>query len=323
MLLAFKKNKEIKNYDDLLKTLPKNINQVLNQACIRNTNLSPEKLSHLVSRYSHFLCYRQSLLPDFLSNLLKKIDYFDARLASRRKTLGLEQISLYPKGKYIGFISEIMERKLKDLGVKFVNSNEIKISRSGDVIKINYNEHSAITDYIFIVTELDNALNLFNDEITKKKNNHYVSQILYYFATNKLFSKYQYVHGNDINIKINRATNLSLYGEKTEKNEFVISAEVPTKINSDIWNKSDEYKDHIWNELKKMKMVDLDQNMKIIRYLLEKTLSVPLVDFEDTLKKLSLLINEKYMGKIYLPGMGTFTRNIFMESLNTIFNNEK
>ena len=158
----------------------------------------------------------------------------------------------------------------------------------------------------------------------QKKNNHYVSQILYYFATNKLFSKYQYVHGNDINIKINRATNLSLYGEKTEKNEFVISAEVPTKINSDIWNKSDEYKDHIWNELKKMKMVDLDQkyeNYKIFK--LEKTLSVPLVDFEDTLKKLSLLINEKYMGKIYLPGMGTFTRNIFMESLNTIFNNEK
>ena len=89
-------------------------------------------------------------------------------------------------------------------------------------------------------------------------------------------------------------------------------------------NKSDEYKDHIWNELKKMKMVDLDQkyeNYKIFK--LEKTLSVPLVDFEDTLKKLSLLINEKYMGKIYLPGMGTFTRNIFMESLNTIFNNEK
>ena len=181
LLLAFKKNKEIKNYDDLLKTLPKNINQILNQACIRNTNLSPDKLSHLVSRYSHFLCYRQSLLPDFLSNLLKKIDYFDAELASRRKTLGLEQISLYPKGKYIGFVSEIMERKLKDLGVKFVNSNEIKISRSGDVMKINYNEHSAITDYIFIVTELDNALNLLMMKL-QKKNNHYVSQILYYFC---------------------------------------------------------------------------------------------------------------------------------------------
>ena len=59
-----------------------------------------------------------------------------------------------------------------------------------------------------------------------------------------------------------------------------------------------------------MKMVDLDQkyeNYKIFKKL-EKTLSVPLADFEDTLKKLSLLINEKYMGKIYLPGMGTFTR---------------
>ena len=30
--------------------------------------------------------------------------------------------------------------------------------------------------------------------------------------------------------------------EKKQKNEFVISAEVPTKINSDIWNKSDDIK---------------------------------------------------------------------------------
>ena len=29
------------------------------------------------------------------------------------------------------------------------------------------------------------------------------------------------------------------------------------------------------------------------------------------------------MNKIYLPGVGTFTRNIFMGSLNTIFDNEK
>ena len=149
--------------------MPKNINQILHHACIRNTNLTPDKLSHLVSRYSHFLCYRQSLLRDFLSNLLKKIDYFDARLASRRKTLNLEQISLYPKGKYIGFISEIMEKNLKDLGVKFINSNEIKISRSDNSIKINYDENSTFVDYIFVVTELDNTLTLFDDKISNKK----------------------------------------------------------------------------------------------------------------------------------------------------------
>ena len=71
-------------------------------------------------------------------------------------------------------------------------------------------------------------------------------------------------------------------------------------------------------------MVGNDQkyeNYKIFK--LEKTLSVPLVEFEDTLKKLNLLINEKYMNKIHLPGIGTFTRNIFMESLNIIFDNEK
>ena len=50
---------------------------------------------------------------------------------------------------------------------------------------------------------------------------------------------------------------------------------------------------------------------------------MPLIDFDSTLKKLNSLINSKYSNKILLPGVGTFTRNIFMESLNSIFNNEK
>ena len=48
---------------------------------------------------------------------------------------------------------------------------------------------------------------------------------------------------------------VSLYGEKTNTNEFVISAEVPTKINSDIWKNSENFKDIIWDELKMMDMV--------------------------------------------------------------------
>lgn len=323
--LAFKKRDvKLRNYQDLLNTLPKNINKILQIACCRNTNLPSEKLSHLVSRYSHFLCYRQSILPDFFTNILKKINYFDVRLASRRKTLDLDQISLYPKGKYIGFISEIMEEKLKKMGVNFINSQEMKISMEENIMKLKFNESSTNVDYIFIVTELDNALNFFDEKISDKQNNHYVSQILYYFATDRLYSKYQYVHGNDINIYTNRATNLSLYGERTENNEYVLSAEVPTNINSDIWNKSDEYKDKIWNELKKMGMVDKNQyytHYKIFN--LEKTLSVPLIDFENTLYKFKNLLSKKYSNKIYLPGIGTFTRNIFMESLNSIFEHEK
>ena len=64
LLLAFKKIKTSKPTTIYLKHCQK----ILIRFCIMpvlNTNLTPDKLSHLVSRYSHFLCYRQSLLPDF------------------------------------------------------------------------------------------------------------------------------------------------------------------------------------------------------------------------------------------------------------------
>ncbi len=325
ILLFFKKkNQNIKSYQDLLNTLPSNINKVLQKACLRNTNLSAEKLSYILPRYSHFLCFRQTIFPDFISNLLKKIDFFDKHIASRRKSLKLDQISLYPKGKYIGFIAEKMEKKLRDMGLKILVSENSKIKYQNNKLTVNTLANEINADFIFIVTELDAALNLFEDKISERKNNHFVSQVLYYFTTNNLHSKYQYIHGNDINIYTNRATNMSLYGEKTDAKEFVISAEVPAKIDSEIWKNSEKFKDVIWNELKIMDMIAKDQNYinyKIFN--IEKTLSVPLIDFDSTLKKLNSLINSKYSNKILLPGVGTFTRNIFMESLNSIFNNEK
>jgi len=321
----FKKNKKnILSYKDLLDTLPSNISKVLQEACYRNTNMSAEKLSHLVSRYSHFLCYRQTILPDFLSNFLKKINFFDSRIAARRRSLNLEEISLYPKGKYIGYIANIMEEKLKKLGLKFIVSKENKILNDGKDMSINFDGKIIKPDFTFIVTELDDALNLFKEKITEKKNNHFVSQILYYFATDNLYSNYQYVHGNDTNIHINRATNLSLYGEKTDTNKYVISAEIPTKTDSEIWKNSDEFKDTIWKELKLMGMAGKEQNYTNYKiFNIEKTLSVPLIDFDNSLNKFNNLLEFKYQNKIFLPGIGTFTRNIFMESLNSIFENEK
>ena len=307
-----------------MSTIPSNIKKILQKACLRNTNLDAKKLSYIVSRYSHFLCFRQTIFPDFISNLLKKINFFDKHIASRRKSLKLDQISLYPKGKYMGFIAEKMEKKLRELGLKVIISKKNIIKNHNNILTVKSESNNLNPDFIFVVTELDSALSLFEEKITEKKNNHYVSQILYYFSTNNLHSKYQYIHGNDIDIFTNRVTNISLYGEKTNTDEFVISAEVPTKVQSEIWNDSEKFKDIIWEELKVMDMVAKNQNYNNYKiFNIEKTLSVPLIDFDNSVKKLNSLIVSNYSSKILLPGVGTFTRNIFMESLNLIFNNEK
>ena len=118
-----------------------------------------------------------------------------------------------------------------------------------------------------------------------------------------------------------KTNNLSLYGAKTAENENVISAEIPTKIDSDIWKDPEKYIDRIWSEIKLMKMADKDQRYLKFKYFnIKKTLSVPLVDFEDTFKNLKNLSENKYEGKVMFPGIGVITRNNFIKWLKKYLN---
>ena len=318
--LMFKKDKmNIKSYNDLLDTLPDNISKVLQKACYRNTNIEAKKLSHLVSRYSHFLCYRQTILPDFLSKILKKNNFFNSRIAARRASLKLDEISLYPKGKYIGYIAEIMEKKLRKLGLKFIVSKKNIITNNGKENSINCDGQTINSDYIFIVTELDNAINLFDEKINENKTNHSVSQVLYYFATNKLYSNYQYVHGNDPDIFINRVSNHSLYGEMTSDNKTVLSAECPTPINSELWNNPEKFLKKIWSEIILSKQASEIQEFTDFKiFNIPKTLAVPLNNYEENIENLLNFSKNRYKNKIIYPGLGKFTRNMFINSLREI-----
>jgi len=318
--LVFKKdNKEkITTYEDLIQSLPNSIKNLLVKACLRNTNLLPSEVSHLASNFSPLLHYRQTILPEKISYFLKKIKFFDKRLACRRKILKLDEISLYPKGKYIGYVSKIMENKLKELGVNFLISKNTKVSKVDKSLSLKIQEKVINPDYIFVVAELDDILTFFDEDISKEKNNHYVSQIFIYFSVKNIISKHQYVHGNDINFFINRINNLSLYGEKTSNGEKVISVEIPTGTNSDMWNNPEKYLEQIWLEIKSMKMID--RNEKFIKYKIfkiPKTISIPLKNFEKSKTKLEELVKNKYGNKIFFPGLGEITRKKFMNSVNS------
>ena len=146
-----------------------------------------------------------------------------------------------------------------------------------------------------------------------------MSQVFIYFSVENVISNYQYVHGNDINLLINRVNNLSLYGEKTLDGKNVISVEMPTEINSDLWNNTEKYVPEIWEEVKKMKFVK--NNEKYISYKifnLPKTLSVPLLNFENSKKELLDYIKINYQNKIETPGLGVITRKKFIESTNNL-----
>jgi protoporphyrinogen oxidase len=314
-------NEKIESYSDLIKDYPSNIRKILLEACKRNFSCPPEKVSFLSEEFSPFLCYRLTLFPDIIGKFLKKkFPTLDNILAIRRQSLGEASYSLYPKNKNMGFIADIMENKLRDEGVVFETSNQTKIYYKNNLI-VQTDKFKINCKKVFLTTELDDTYNLFENKPELSKSNYYVPQIFFIFKTNKILSKFQYVMGNDLKLLTNRASNISLYGEKTSDGKCIIIAEVPMNPSSEIWENPNLIVDKVWNELKIMKMVD--ENEIISKYDIfkaEKTFCLPLVNFSKNLKVLKNLIKEKYNDQILIPSAGRTTRGNYIKDLREHFN---
>ena len=317
-----KKNKSVKNksYAELIDDHPSNIKKILLKACERNFSCSPKKISYLSEDFSPFLCYRMTLFSDRFGKFLKKISSkLDKILAIRRSSLGEENFSLYPRKKNMGFIAEIMERKLRDRGVVFEQSKKTKIDFKNKLI-IKTDESSISTSKIFLATELDDALKFFHNLPKLEPSNYYVPQIFFIFKINKIVSKFQYIHGNDLKFFINRASNVSLYGEKTFDNKNVLIAEVPMNPSSENWKNPENILQKVWSELKIMKMVDNDEILdKYDIFKAEKTFCLPLINFNQNLDILKKLIKDKYDNSIFIPSAGKTTRGNYIKDLREYF----
>ncbi len=320
--LVFSNKSNYKSYYDLIKNHPNNIKKILLKACKKNFTLPAEKVSYLAEDYNPFTTFRMTLFNDFIGKFLKKnFKIFDKILAIRRHAINLENFSLYPKGKNMGYVVKLMEEKLLKMGVKILLSKNTKIEKDAGELKIKTGESSYTAKKVFLTAELDDITRFFNENISLDPCNYYVPQIFYYFKTDKLISKFQYVHGNDLNMYTNRGSNVSLYGEKTKDNKNVIIAEVPMDINSEIWKNPNIIVDKIWNELKIMKLVCDKEKMGFYQFFkIEKTFSVPLVNFDKNLQTIQGLIKTKYNGNIEMPGAGRINRYNFIRSLKGYFN---
>ncbi len=327
-LLNFKRNinayiDKAESYNDLLNLLPKEIKEIITKECERRIGLKPGELSFSAQNSPRFQ-FRQAILPDNISTFLKKkFKYFEYTLASRRKSIGLECISLYPKGKNLGFAGEIMEKKVLEKGAKIISLDGLKIYNDDlGMVKIVSQGSSIKTKKIYIVTELDDALNFFEKKITDKSSIYYLPQIFYFFSINKINSEFQYVMGNNIGGLINRANNMSLYGEKTSNNEFVISAEVADNKDKLLWNDPESYTEKVWREIQLMGLANKNQNF--IRhdiFPIKKTTPLELVSFNKVLKELKIYTKNNFSNKVVFPGLGIpFSRVIFLKEVERQMN---
>ncbi len=310
-----KKNKH-KNLEHLYKELPINIRKILCKASIRNFNLEASKLSVLASDFTPFAEFRQTLYSEKISFFLKKNSKFFSRmLAVKRKTLNLDCISLYPYKKNINHAAKLMYKKLNDLGVNFIEGDDIIFSNENDKIKVVNNKNIYESNFIYYLDSLDNLVSLLNIKNLESAI-HHVSQIIFIFSHNKIYSDLQYVHGNDLSLDVNRASNISTYSKFLPDGSAVLIAEVPCKVNSDIWNNTDKYVKKIWNDLQKMQMANPSENFKDFKYFkLKKTFPIPLAHFETNLKSVNKYLISNFKNKFRIPGIKVIGRHDFIECI--------
>ena len=310
-----KDEKKINNLSDLFSQLPPNIRHVVSKGCEKHYQVSPHELETVANEMSTFTNFRQTLFNDSISNFLKRNShFFDKHLASRRKSnYNLDNISLYPKGKNMEFITDKLIEKLKNQGVIFEQCNFDEINMIPFLDHVQFNNEKF--DQILVTTSLSNIQKLFKINL-EKTYEHYISQVFIYFTVKKVDFKFQYTQINDLDLYCSRISNCSLYSKVTEESNHVLIAEIPLTDNNKLWNDDNKLRDIAWNEIIKSGVVKNEVKYKTAKVLkVAKTFPVPKINFFDFLNETDLNLKKKFSGNIHMIGQGIFTRHKFVKEL--------
>lgn len=310
-----KSKKKFNNLSDLFNQLPLNIRNVVSKGCEKHYQIKPQELDIVANEMSTFTNFRQTLFSDYISNLLKKNShFFDEHLASRRKSNhSLENISLYPKGKNMEFITDKLIEKLTNQGVIFEKCNFDEVNLIPSLKQVQFKDEKF--DQVVITTSLSNTQRLFQINL-EKIYEHYVSQVFVYFTVKKINFKFQYTQVNDLNLYSSRISNCSLYSKITGESNNLLIVEIPLTNNDKLWNDDNKLIDIAWNEVIKCGVVKSEEKYKTVKVLkIAKTFPVPKVNFFDFVNEIDLNLKNKFYGNVNMIGQGIFTRHKFVKEL--------
>ena len=313
--IFLKGEKKLNNLSDLYSQLPPNIGYIMSKGCEKHYQIKAHELEPIANEMSTFTNFRQTLFNDKISNFFKKNSlFFDRHLASRRKSnYSLENISLYPKGKNMEFISDKLIEKLENKGVIFEQCNFDEVNLIPGLECVEFQGETF--NQALITTSLSNTQRLFKIKL-EKNYEHFVSQVFVYFTIKKTDFKFQYAHINDLNLYCSRISNCSLYSKITEENNHVLIAEMPLSANDNLWNDNDELRNIAWNEIVKCGIVEHNVKYKTAKVLkIAKTFRVPRVNFFNFLKEIELNLKKQFSSSVNMIGQGIFTRHKFVKEL--------
>ena len=301
--------------EDYFINYPKDLKNFIFSGIKRNYTIEPKYLSYKAKNYTPIACDRITILNSKLSAFLKKNKFFDNFLACKREDLSLDNISLYPSQQNMNDLGIFIKNKLEKKGVEFQFSENINIENFNDKVSIENDEKKILTKKIIYLKDLDSVQNNFQIKFDHSSN-FYVPQILYIFEQKNIISEFQYVMGNDLDLLVSRGTNLSLYSKKSQSGNAYVTAEVPTYINSKIWQNPEKFIDIVWENMIKMKLSKSNEafiDFKIIKA--KKTFCLPTNNYEKNLKSFKSFGKLSFQNKLKTIGSDLVGRHDFIIDL--------
>lgn len=204
--------------------------------------------------------------PITINKILNKLLYKSNRIDEVKiKKLDDKYINCYFKYG-IGYLSEILHKKIKNLGVKIIlEADIISIQHERNkkiVYKKNGNEYSIETDYIIYATPPTITKKWFDklneNYIDKQHNKNYNSIMVFLFVDiPKIFDGWL-ISIFDKTIPFFRLSQQNfLSNDVSPRNKTLLTAEIRLDENSELWNKNeDEIFQIVKNNLKNMNLLN-------------------------------------------------------------------
>lgn len=321
-LRSIKKNNidNFENFDELLKyDGGKYLYSHLKKLCQKMLQINPEDASQTLNNLVTFTG-RKKLFDQEKSMKLKEDEFYDQILAAKKKYVGEPRYNLYPKSGNLEDVRLAIEDALISNNVEIILNQEIKS------IDLKKNKvilpDSRSIDFDKIVF----ADNIQKTEIDFKKSNKisektfYLPQVLYFMEVDKKqLPEFNYVMNYELSHISSRFTNFGNYLSPFNKDTGIICAEVPTKIDSEIWKNKDDYVSKVTTELNEVYNKDINV-LSTISVPIKSTYKIPLVGYEKEVNNLIKELKSKnYNNNVIVPDPFILTRKQAIDSIMPYF----
>jgi protoporphyrinogen oxidase len=261
---------------------------------------------------------RLRLFDDERAELLKRIPDFDHVLAvpSTENPMRFypDAKEEYPHKNYYpssggmhGFVSAI-EDYLKCHNVSIRREREVSSIRSeSGRVQVELDDSERIeADELLWAADFEDIGELLDDERSWQVTRD-VPMVLYYFflpATTNV--QYTYLHDFSKSSPIYRLSSPGFYGKQAnDAGESYICAEVPTSMDSAVWNDPQQYVEEIWGDVLEYGMIDIEESLDT--HVMQTPVSYPMysVGARSTYEELS-----RHLGR-ELPGVHVLDLDAF------------